>query len=263
MATFGGASEDGKKFTFGSAAAGGVSFGSGLAEGSKPFSLDATQGSEPLFGGDAKEVTKFGESTASEKAQKAGKSGEEEEEGVAEAESTQEFTPVVQLEEIEVRTMEEDEEILFKMRSRLFRFTETLLNKGSGSKEWIERGVGEVKLLKHRENSKIRVLMRQERTMKVICNHVADPRISLQPNAGNDKSWVWSAFDFSDGELVEEVFAMRFANADNAAKFKDAFTDAQKHMEHLLAGDDGPADPEADDALASLKTKEDDEAAAT
>jgi Ran-binding protein 1 len=48
--------------------------------------------------------------------------------------------------------------------------------------------------------------MRQEKTMKVIANHFLDPRITMTPNAGaSDKSWVWVAFDFSDGELVETV----------------------------------------------------------
>ena len=37
-------------------------------------------------------------------------------------------------------------------------------------------------------------------------NHIVDPRISLAPNAGaSDRSWVWNAFDFSDGELEEKV----------------------------------------------------------
>ena len=103
-------------------------------------------------------------------------------------ESTAEFTPVVQLDEVEVKTHEEDEDVDFKIRAKLFRFSETLLNKGSGKKEWIERGVGEVKLLKHRENSMVRVLMRQEKTMKIICNHVVDPRIELEPNVGSDRS---------------------------------------------------------------------------
>ena len=87
-------------------------------------------------------------------------------------ESTAEFTPVVQLDEVEVKTHEEDEDVDFKIRAKLFRFSETLLNKGSGKKEWIERGVGEVKILKHRENSMVRVLMRQEKTMKIVGNHV-------------------------------------------------------------------------------------------
>lgn len=255
MATFGAEKKEGEtapqpQFTFGSAAAGGVSFG---GADSKPFSLDAKSS---LFGASIAETTnkveKFGESQPTSTEAK-------EDEGDVEQESTQEFTPVVQLEEVEVKTMEEDEEIMFKMRARLYRFAETLLNKGSGTKEWIERGVGEVKLLKHRESSKIRVLMRQERTMKVIVNHVADPRITLQPNVGNDKSWVWSAFDFSEGELVEEVFAIKFANAENAGKFKDAFIDAQEKMTAILAGEDGPPDQAADDAadaLANLNTSE-------
>ena len=41
--------------------------------------------------------------------------------------------------------------------------------------------------------------------MKVIANHFLDPRITLKPNVGTDKSWVWGAFDFSDNELVEQV----------------------------------------------------------
>ncbi len=61
---------------------------------------------------------------------------------------------------------------------------------------------------RHKENNRIRVLMRQEKTMKVIANHFLDPRIVLTPNVGNDKSWVWVAFDFSDGELVETVSTM-------------------------------------------------------
>lgn len=32
-------------------------------------------------------------------------------------------------------------------RAKLFIFGETLLNKGTGQKEWVERGIGEVKFL--------------------------------------------------------------------------------------------------------------------
>lgn len=90
-------------------------------------------------------------------------------------------------------------------RGKLFVFGETLLDKGTGNKTWKERGVGDIKFLKHKESQRIRVLMRQEKTMKVIVNHFLDPRIVLVPNSGNDKSWVWVAFDFSEGELVETV----------------------------------------------------------
>ncbi len=60
--------------------------------------------------------------------------------------------------------------------------------------------------VRHRENSRIRVLQRQEKTMKVIANHILDPRIIITPNAGAaDRSWVWTAFDFAEGTLVETV----------------------------------------------------------
>jgi len=98
--------------------------------------------------------------------------------------------------------------------------------------------------------------------MKVIANHAIDPRIRLAPNAGSDRSWVWSAFDFSDGELVETVFALRFADSDIANTFKEKFTQCQKEMEALIQGADTPdadggvAADEAADALANLKTSD-------
>ena len=174
-------------------------------------------------------------------------------------ESTATFTPVVKLEVVEVCSGEEDEDILFAIRAKLFVYGETLLDKGTGQKGWRERGVGEVKLLKHREFGKIRVLMRQERTMKVIINHVIDPRIKMEPNAGSDKSWVWSAFDFSDNELVETVFALRFGDKEKADSFLEAFTKAQEVMKAQLEGEDAAdtaAGDEAADALAGASLGE-------
>jgi Ran-binding protein 1 len=104
--------------------------------------------------------------------------------------------------------------------------------------------------------------MRQEKTMKVIANHAMDPRIKLEPNVGSDRSWVWSAYDFADGELVETVFAMRFADSDVANEFKKQFIACQEEMEALLAGEDKPDDDGAADqaaeALSALKTGDDD-----
>jgi Ran-binding protein 1 len=151
------------------------------------------------------------------------------------------------------------------LRSKLFVFGETLLDKGTGKKTWKERGIGEIRILRHREHQRLRVLMRQEKTMKVIVNHALDPRISLEPNAGSDRSWVWSAFDFADGELTETVFAVRFADSDIADQFKDKFVECQKEMENLLEGEDKPGNDggaaanETADALAGLNTGDDTE----
>mmetsp|Transcript_876 Transcript_876/g.1265 ORF Transcript_876/g.1265 Transcript_876/m.1265 type:complete len:210 (-) Transcript_876:216-845(-) len=179
-----------------------------------------------------------------------------------EEESTATFEPIVKLEEVDVKSGEEDEEVLVSLRSKLFIFGETLLDKGTGKKSWRERGIGEAKILRHKEHQRLRVLMRQEKTMKVIANHAVDPRIKLEPNAGSDRSWVWSAFDFAGGELVETVFALRFADSEVADKFKVAFDDAQKEMHSLLEGEDKPGEDggaaadEAAEALEGLKTSE-------
>eukprot|EP00816_Leptocylindrus_hargravesii_P005023 CAMPEP_0196807254 /NCGR_PEP_ID=MMETSP1362-20130617/7213_1 /TAXON_ID=163516 /ORGANISM="Leptocylindrus danicus, Strain CCMP1856" /LENGTH=207 /DNA_ID=CAMNT_0042181093 /DNA_START=71 /DNA_END=694 /DNA_ORIENTATION=- len=185
----------------------------------------------------------------------------DEEETAKEEESTAHFEPVVKLEEVDTKSGEEDEEVLHSVRSKLFIFGETLLDKGTGNKTWRERGIGNCRILQHKEHQRIRVLMRQEKTMKVICNFALDPRIKLAPNAGSDRSWVWSAFDFSGGELEETVFALRFADSDVAKAFQDKFVEGQAIMEKLLAGEDsaeGAAEAdEAAAALEGLKTSDD------
>jgi len=163
---------------------------------------------------------------------------------------------------VDVQSGEEEEEIIYCQRGKLFIYGETLLDVGSGNKQWNERGIGDIRILKHREHNGMRVLMRQEKTMKVIVNHALDPRIKLEPNVGSDRSWVWSAFDFATGELVETVFAIRFADSDIAISFKKIFEENQTEMEKTLAGEDSAPSAEADEAaeaLAGLSTKEEGE----
>ena len=42
----------------------------------------------------------------------------------------------------------------------------------SESNEWKERSLGDVKILQHKENKRVRILMRTEKTLKVSCNHI-------------------------------------------------------------------------------------------
>jgi len=181
----------------------------------------------------------------------------------AEAEEcTAEFTPVVQLEEQDVKTVEEEEELLFSHRSKLFVYGETLLDKGTGKRKWNERGKGDIKILQHRERSMIRLLMRQEGTKKIIVNHVLDPRILMSAHQGSKKSWVWSAFDYSSGSLEEKVFAIKFGDEEVAGEFKAKFDAGQASMSTLLSGGDAAESTEANeaaDALASLSTKDESE----
>ena len=171
------------------------------------------------------------------------------------------FLGQVELEEVDVVSGEEDEEVVYSHRGKLFLYGETLLDVGSGNKSWKERGIGDIRILKHRQHQRMRVLMRQEKTMKVIVNHALDPRITLEPNAGSDRSWVWSAFDFASGELVETVFAIRFADSDIANNFKKVFEEKQAEMAKVLAGEDAAPSAEADEAaeaIAGLSTTDDD-----
>lgn len=41
------------------------------------------------------------------------------------------------------------------------------------------------------------------------------PSMSVQEHAGNDKSCVWHAADFADGELKDELFCIRFASVES------------------------------------------------
>lgn len=75
------------------------------------------------------------------------------------------FEPVVHLtEKVETKTNEELEEQTFKMRAKLFKFDRE-------SREWKERGTGDVRLLKHKDNGKTRLVMRRDKTLKVCANH--------------------------------------------------------------------------------------------
>ena len=57
-------------------------------------------------------------------------------------------------------------------RAKLFRFTKEEL-------EWKERGTGDVRLLKHKQTGKIRLVMRRDKTLKVCANHLSTFRNTL------------------------------------------------------------------------------------
>ncbi|ROV98998.1 hypothetical protein VSDG_03791 [Cytospora chrysosperma] len=190
-----------------------------------------------MFGGGAKKEKKDedegrGDNSGSNKAQRdaaaAAKEGGEEGDEAPESDDVH-FEPVIRLtEKIETKTNEEAEEQLFKMRAKLFVFKKE-------AQEWKERGTGDVRLLKHRENGKTRLVMRRDKTLKVCANHYIVPEMKLSPNVGSDRSWVWNAAaDVSEGEPEAVTLAIRFGNPENANAFKDAFIKAQKDNEALF-----------------------------
>ncbi|KAJ1309124.1 hypothetical protein OPQ81_004800 [Rhizoctonia solani] len=172
-------------------------------------------------------------------------------------ESTAVFEPVVRLtEQVEVKTHEEDENVLIKQRAKLFRFE-------TSTSEWKERGTGDVRLLQHKETKKVRVLMRRDKTLKICANHYVTTDMKLQPNVGSDRSWVWKvAADISDGEPTAETLAIRFANKEIADQYKEAFEAAQADIANIASNADLGVPPTTAPEAAEEPAKEETPAAA-
>jgi len=182
-----------------------------------------------------------------------GAAGDEDDNGYAPEEEAQvEFQPLVKLEEVKTQTMEEDEEVLFKMRAKLFRWESDSWEKET--KLWKERGTGDIKFLQNKESKKVRMLMRREKTMKICANFFVAPGTVLKENAGSDRSWVWQCVDFSEEKSEVSTLAIRFANSENATKFKEQFehaTEANKTAAGAEGSEPAATEEKAADAPAA------------
>ncbi|KAJ8030386.1 E3 SUMO-protein ligase RanBP2 [Holothuria leucospilota] len=134
------------------------------------------------------------------------------------------FEPVVTLpENYKLETGEENEEVKFSQRAKLYRFDV------EGS-QWKERGVGDIKVLYNPETKQYRIVMRREQVLKVCANHYITEHVNLQPNKGSERSWVWRAMDSSDGDPQNEQLAVRFKTEDAAREFKEVVDGAKKNL---------------------------------
>jgi Ran-binding protein 1 len=122
---------------------------------------------------------------------------------------------------------EEAEDAWVDFKSKLYRFDHD-------AGEWKERGVGQTRLLRHKVTDRVRLLFRQEKTLKVRANHIVMPGTKLAPHAGSDKAVVWSAADFSEEEQKLEMFCLRFASPERAAEFTAKFEEAVAHNAKVL-----------------------------
>ncbi|KAM7255885.1 hypothetical protein ACFE04_011626 [Oxalis oulophora] len=135
------------------------------------------------------------------------------------------IAPIIKLEEVAVSTGEENEDALIDLKAKLYRFDKD-------SNQWKERGAGTVKLLKNKHSAKVRLVMRQSKTLKICANHIVSSTMSVQEHAGNEKSCVWHATDFADGELKDELFCIRFASLENCKSFMEMFQEvAESHKD--------------------------------
>lgn len=135
------------------------------------------------------------------------------------------FKPVIDLPDlVEVKSGEEDEEVLFCQRAKLFRFD-------ADTKQWKERGIGEMKILKHRTQNRSRIMMRRDQVLKLCANHQISKDMKLTTMANSDKTWCWVANDYSEEELKAQKLAVRFKTTELAEKFKEVFEKCQSESE--------------------------------
>lgn len=129
------------------------------------------------------------------------------------------FKPIIPLpDEVEVKTGEENEDVMFSERCKLFRISEN---------EWKERGIGHIKILKNKDTGKYRILMRREQIHKLCANHAITSEMELKETA-KENQLIWGANDYSEEQVTLEKFLVRFKQNEQAKKFKDCFEEAKR-----------------------------------
>ncbi|KAK7153524.1 hypothetical protein R3I94_007032 [Phoxinus phoxinus] len=135
------------------------------------------------------------------------------------------FEPVVPLPDlVEVSTGEENEQVIFSHRAKLYRYDKEL-------SQWKERGIGDLKLLQNYETKRVRLVMRRDQVLKLCANHWIASDMNLEPMKGSEKAWIWSAFDFAEGQGKVEQLAVRFKLEETASTFKEVFEEAKTAQE--------------------------------
>lgn len=99
--------------------------------------------------------------------------------------------------QVETKSGEEDEEILFKERGKLYRWDRTI-------GQWKERGIGDIKILYHPTKHSYRILMRREQVLRVCANHTITQGMELQPMNASANALVWTATDYA-GKRVDQL----------------------------------------------------------
>ncbi|XP_077094428.1 E3 SUMO-protein ligase RanBP2-like isoform X4 [Siphateles boraxobius] len=135
------------------------------------------------------------------------------------------FEPVVPLPDlVEVSTGEENEQVIFSHRAKLYRYDKEL-------SQWKERGIGDLKILQNYETKRVRLVMRRDQVLKLCANHWIASKMNLEPMKGSEKAWIWSAFDFAEGQGKIEQLAVRFKLEETASTFKEVFEEAKTAQE--------------------------------
>ena len=102
--------------------------------------------------------------------------------------------------------------------------------------------MGELRFLKHKVNSLIRVINRSEKTKLVTVNHLPVKHHSLgilEQLKTSNNSWTWVAQDNSDGTPVIEKFAAKFTSKEEYERFEKLFNEACENNGKIFAEEEG------------------------
>merc|ERR1711976_518638 len=123
---------------------------------------------------------------------------------------------IVDLPKMDVKSGEEEEELLFRARTKLYRWR---------NKEWKERGVGDFSIFRNKKSKKVTGVHREDKTFKIRAHFYINGekicQLSEMKTAKN--SYLWTCIDFSDGKPQLEQFAIRFKTKENFDEFKKVF----------------------------------------
>ncbi|CCH45930.1 E3 SUMO-protein ligase [Wickerhamomyces ciferrii] len=139
---------------------------------------------------------------------------------VSEEEPTTNFKPVVQLtEKIEDKTGEEDEDVTYTKRSKL-----SIYQPGNKENPYESKGLGELKVLKHKETSKSRILVRSDGANRVLLNAAISKDFKYD-TIGNGNT-VRIPIVTAEGKI--ETYIARVKTPEDGKNLLNALQDAQK-----------------------------------
>lgn len=76
-----------------------------------------------------------------------------------------------------------------------------------------------MKILRHKQNDSVRIVMRRDKTLKVCANHFITSFMELKPSHGCEKAFIYTVpADFADEILKPECLAIKFANVESMSK---------------------------------------------
>lgn len=144
------------------------------------------------------------------------------------------FKPIVTLPEVAnvVKSWDDDADILFCQRCKLYRFDD--------QGQWKERGVGELKIMKHHVTRKVKLIMRRDQILKICCNHSLTPDMKVTPMETSDKACTWfTSADYSEEEVRPEKLSAKFKSVQIVNEFMEIFDRCKAELVSSVEGDEG------------------------